>query len=87
MSGTCLLCSESVLDGEPLASGTWFDIDGASRQVHVECALRSVVGGWGHISDHERWCLGEGDPDGGLTFRASALLVADWVDRFGIPGT
>lgn len=70
----CPLCSEPIgdndLDVRP--------INGDGR-AHRPCLLRSVVGGIGHLEDHERWCLGEHDPDGGRSYRQSALEVDDWV--------
>jgi hypothetical protein len=42
---------------------------------HRECALRSVLGGIGHLVDHDRYCHGEAGPDAGLSYRASALLA------------
>lgn len=42
---------------------------------HRECSLRSVLGGIGHLVDHERYCGGELGPDAGLSYRLSALLV------------
>lgn len=43
--------------------------------VHRECHLRVVLGGAGHHVDHARFCGELGDPDGGLSFRKSSLLV------------
>lgn len=51
---------------------------------HRECALRSVVGGIGHLTNHRHWCLEMHDPDAGLSYRDSALLVAAWVDEHGL---
>lgn len=60
--------------------GPWFD----PRDQHPECALRSALGGIGHLTDHGHWCVDQGDPDMGLTYRESALLVAEWVEEHGI---
>jgi len=81
----CLLCATPVWPGEALAVGRWHDPTGAVRSVHTECALRSVVGGIGHLRDHARHCLAEGDPDAGMSYRDSALAVAEWVKLHGIP--
>jgi hypothetical protein len=42
---------------------------------HRECALRSALGGIGHLVDHARYCASDHGPDAGLTSRQSALLV------------
>ena len=44
-----------------------------------ECSLRSVLGGIGHMEDHQHWCREVGDPDGGRSDRQSALEVWAWV--------
>lgn len=45
---------------------------------HRECSLREVMGGIGHLVDHDKYCAPEGlGPDAGLTRRQSALLVWD----------
>lgn len=51
---------------------------------HTACMLREVVGGVGHLLDHFRWCVQEGDPDAGLGFRGSAVCVAALCDRFDV---
>lgn len=48
--------------------------------------MRSVASGIGHIEKHEYWCLQEHDPDGGRTYRQSALEVWDWISMNGFPG-
>ncbi len=53
------------------------------RWQHRECALRSVLGGIGHQIAHEYWCLQRNDPDGGLSRRQSALMVAAMYDVVG----
>jgi hypothetical protein len=85
----CLLCEEAVHEhdrgtfmlsayrpGEPLGY----------HPVHRECSLRSVIGGIGHLENHTYWCKEKHDPDGGRTFRASALMVWHWVQVRGVPG-
>jgi hypothetical protein len=49
------------------------------RHQHAACALRSLLGGIGHLADHAYWCGERGDPDAGLSYRESALRVAEWV--------
>jgi hypothetical protein len=72
-SDTCNLCaSDPVL-------GTFH-----SRDLHPECGLRMVLGGIGHLTNHTYWCLGQGDPDAGLSYRESALRVAAWVREHGV---
>ncbi len=68
MSDTCVLCSEAIGRGEEA-------VPIHPDRAHRECALRAVVGGIGHHEDHQRWCNVAGDPDGGRTYRQSALEV------------
>lgn len=51
--------------------------------MHRECTLRNVLGGIGHVLAHDYWCLQRHDPDAGLDYRTSALLVDLYVDRKG----
>lgn len=53
--------------------------------VHRECSLREVLGGIGHLKNHSYWCGEMHDPDGGVGFRESALLVWNWVADHGFP--
>jgi hypothetical protein len=79
----CGYCDEPVEVGYQPPHGAvqaWLD----GRPAHNECGLRSALGGIGHLTDHNRWCLTEGDPDGGYSFRESALLVSAWVEEHGI---
>lgn len=69
---TCEFC-------EPTAGVTF-----NPRDQHVACALRSTLGGIGHLMDHAYWCGERGDPDAGLSYRESALFVAEWVQAHGI---
>ena len=62
-----------------LLCDTWCD-----SGMHRECLLRSVSGGIGHLLDHHRYCVVEGDPDAGMTFRESALCVDELIARFGV---
>lgn len=59
--------------------------DSATTHDHYECGLRAVLGGIGHLVDHQFWCGVLADPDAGLTYRQSALRVADWVEEHGLP--
>lgn len=74
---TCVHCHEAILPGQERA-------DILTMDVHRECALRSVLGGIGHLLDHAHFCHGELGPDAGLDYRTSALLVDAWVARKGI---
>jgi hypothetical protein len=58
------------------------DKDGPHR-AHDECMLRSVLGGIGHLEDHDHWCNEVGDPDGGRSYRQSAIEVAAWAREHG----
>jgi hypothetical protein len=71
----CALCDEPIVDGAT----------GMSELAHRECLLRSVIGGIGHLEDHAHWCLDMGDPDGGRTYRQSALEVDVWIAQHGMP--
>jgi len=71
----CELCGEPCdepFEGTPL------------MHTHRECGLRSVVGGIGHLVAHGYWCVQKGDPDAGMTYRQSALLVDAYVHIVGI---
>lgn len=70
--GTCLFCEPRV--------GVAFN----PRDQHPSCALRSVLGGIGHLTDHAYWCGERRDPDAGLSYRDSALRVAEWVQVHGV---
>lgn len=70
----CALCSEP-LGQEPSAS--------LAESMHRVCLLRSTVGGIGHLLAHDYFCVQQRDPDAGLDFRTSALLVDELVARKG----
>lgn len=72
----CVLCDEPLALGEKSAS--------LACTMHRECGLRSVLGGIGHLLDHDHFCRGELGPDAGLDYRTSALLVDVWVARKGV---
>lgn len=70
---TCIHCGTRFEEGH---NGR---IDGFNGYAyHRECHLRSVLGGIGHQVDHERYCTLEGDPDAGLPYYVSSLLVWEW---------
>lgn len=73
--GVCILCAEPV---------TWEDAGfyPTSQPMHAECGTRSVLGGIGHLTDHQRWCVEEGDPDAGLSYRESARRVTIWLREY-----
>jgi hypothetical protein len=85
LNNYCLLCDEVVAPNDEQAQGMWLDEHGYRRKVHRECALRNVVGGIGHIEDHAKWCGQIHDPDGGRTYRQSAIEVDAWVRANGVP--
>jgi len=77
-STQCALCEQTILAGEDVRP---INCEG---RAHRECLLRSVLGGIGHLEDHQHWCVEVGDPDGGRTFRQSAIEVDEWVHKHGI---
>jgi hypothetical protein len=79
----CVLCGEEIAEGDELAAGTWIH-EGRYCKAHRECALRNVIGGIGHLRDHYFWCKKMGDPDGGMSYRQSAIEVDAWVVQHGI---
>lgn len=79
----CMLCFDDVTPNDTAADGTWYDQAGSVRVVHRECGLRSVLGGIGHLTNHDYWCKENVDPDGGHTYRRSAQLVWVWVQKNG----
>ena len=77
---TCVMCGEDVVgDGVPIGTPTGMGV------VHRECGLREVMGGIGHCVAHEYWCKQKNDPDAGLTYRQSALLVQKYYEVVGMP--
>jgi hypothetical protein len=80
----CIMCGEYTRPTDELAEGHWFDEKGEQRVCHRECALRNVIGGIGHLTDHELWCRWKKDPDMGMTYRQSALAVDAWVREHGV---
>jgi hypothetical protein len=70
----CILCQTPVQEGDQGSFMHGSDEEGVIP-AHKECSLRSVLGGMGHHEDHQLWCMERGDPDGGRTYRQSALEV------------
>ena len=79
----CPLCLEPVIVGEHDLCAMRI----GGLRAHRQCALRSVLGGIGHLTAHEHWCLVMHDPDAGLSYRDSALAVGAYVDKHGIEET
>lgn len=63
----CTLCKTPMGSEESVNS---------QEPMHWECVLRAVMGGIGHLLDHEHFCLSKNDPDAGLDYRTSAALVS-----------
>jgi hypothetical protein len=79
MSDVCVLCEEPIGPGD--------DAQACSPgRAHRECLLRAVVGGIGHHEDHAYWCGQMHDPDGGRTYRQSAIEV-DHLFAGMVPGS
>lgn len=76
-SAICSYCGEPVHPNEDRA-------DIINVYAHRECALRSALGGIGHLVDHSHFCRSDLGPDAGLDFRTSALMVDVWVARKGV---
>lgn len=77
----CPLCLTVISAGQRTHPIRTEDPD--THEAHWECLVRSVVGGIGHLEDHAVWCVRLGDPDGGLSYRESAIRVAAWVASQG----
>jgi hypothetical protein len=77
----CLFCEES-LEGCVLSPVMIHTAEGP-RQMHIECGLREVLGGIGHLIAHQYWCEQMHDTDAGLTRRQSAKLVYAWLKAVG----
>lgn len=81
--GICSYCREPIEE-------TYVPPNGADQAycdgypAHNECGLRSALGGIGHLTNHEHWCIEEGDPDAGHSYRESGVLVWNWVREYGI---
>ncbi len=79
----CPMCDE-VVDGDAgdISPTTLFTPEGP-QTTHRSCMLREVLGGIGHLIAHDYWCVKHHDPDAGLTYRQSALLVDVYVAVVG----
>ena len=82
MDELCLMCNEAITDD---ISPTSVYTENGPRRMHRVCSLREVLGGIGHLLDHEHFCIDMKDPDAGLDYRTSALMVDVWVQRKGVP--
>lgn len=71
----CPLCGTAVGGYDVRRIGT----PEGPRTAHRVCLLRNAMGGIGHLTDHEHWCKEMHDPDMGLSYYDSALLVDEWV--------
>lgn len=83
----CMLCDEVVVVNDLIdTEGILQNVVRAnpSQWMHRECGLRSALGGIGHVLAHEYWCLQRNDPDAGLTFRQSAIMVDHLVNILGV---
>lgn len=69
---TCAFCA-------PQAGATF-----NPQEQHRECAMRAALGGIGHLTNHDFWCVVVGDPDAHLGYRESAMLVWQWVSEYGL---
>jgi hypothetical protein len=74
MSYYCPLCEEPILLNEDFGP-----INGGTERAHRECLLRCVMGGIGHLTNHAYWCVEMYDPDGGRSYRQSALEVDQYI--------
>ena len=83
----CVLCDVPIVEGDQgsFMGTALLEGHGDFGAVHRECSLRSVLGGIGHLTDHQRWCIEAGDPDGAVNYRTSALMVWRWVAEHGYP--
>lgn len=75
-SPICVLCNDPIT-GPPANSSN------LAQPMHQECALREVLGGIGHLLDHYHFCVDRQDPDAGLPYRVSAILVDAYVQAVG----
>jgi hypothetical protein len=74
----CVLCTEPIADW---TTSVAIGPVGSDSLGHRECLLRNVLGGIGHLLDHQHWCIQMHDPDGGMTYRESAIAVDHWVTQ------
>jgi hypothetical protein len=75
----CGLCDEPMDPDDPGPEfGQW------TLDYHRVCALRSAIGGIGHLIAHDYWCVQQKDPDAGLSYSQSALLCDAFVNVVGV---
>lgn len=85
VGASCVLCRELIdEDDRGEAIGSWDSDDGSAVAYgHIECMLRQVLGGPGHLIGRCS-CLGhDEDPDLGMTARDAARWVWEWNQRGG----
>jgi hypothetical protein len=80
----CLWCQEGILPSDRGEETVYAD-GGALKiaYIHIECRMRQVLGGPGHLSGQCSCCGSDGDPDMGMSPRAAALWVWRWVYDHG----
>jgi hypothetical protein len=78
----CLWCREPFRPRDRLANGTVMTPAGPRHQ-HLECAIRSVVGGVNHLRGHCSCCGGDQppDPEGVPTRVAAHMAYNVWRAR------
>lgn len=81
MTQTCLHCQEPFAEYDTVVGVAIMQAAGVfgvfvPALAHLECDYRAKVGGIGHHLNHDYWCDQMHDPDGGRTYRQSALEVA-----------
>lgn len=83
----CAFCDEPVTSEDRQGQHVGY-VDGSLEHTlhltHYECGLRSVLGGIGHMTNHAHWCVEEGDPDAGMSYRDSAREVLRIVREVGV---
>lgn len=83
----CYLCEEVIQADDQGYLRPGFRENGVVEKLyaHKECDLAHVLGGWGCISGTCSRCSGgDTDPEGGLSYRESALRVWAWVQLNGV---
>lgn len=85
---TCVWCQEKIKEGDNGRKyggySITLDANGKPEGIsdlwteHKECSFRNVMGGIGHLVDHERYCHGKLGTDAGLSRRESSLLVWEY---------
>jgi hypothetical protein len=80
---SCLRCKETFVDGDQGMT------DVLGQSMHLECQLRSIIGGVNHIKGTCACCGGTDDPDPPNVSKreAARLAVIEWEKKIGIPRT